>query len=84
MNLRDVAVFARRQWADGEQRHNYWAERYHREGSAPARTAAAALYAHARSLNSSIFDSQHRADDLAHHERICDQLDRAARAFTGR
>jgi hypothetical protein len=84
VNLQDVAAFARREWADQSQRLDYWADRYRREGSAPARTAATALYFHALSLNSSIFDQAHRADDLAGHLRLCEQLGRAARAITGR
>jgi len=84
MNLRDVEVLARRQWADAQQRHEYWAERFRVDGPAPARKAADALSTYARSINSSIFDATHRREDLDHHLRICDQLSRAGRAITGR
>lgn len=84
MNLDDVAVFARREWADQGRRLAYRADRYRREGSAPARTAATALYVHALRIKSSIFDEAHRADDFAGHLRLCEQLGRAHRAITGR
>jgi hypothetical protein len=84
MEAEHVRDFARRTWADRESRDRYWAERYRREGPEPARRAALALLAHARSLNSAIFSDRYRDDDLANHLRLCDRLDRAARAFTSR
>jgi hypothetical protein len=80
----DLRALASRSWADERSRGNYWAERYSREGSAPARRAALALFEHARRVNSAIFGDRYRADDLAHHHRLREQLDRAARALTGR
>jgi hypothetical protein len=84
MDLRDVELLARRHWADRDQRNEYWAERYRREGSAPARKAAAALQSHARRINSRIFDEPHRAEDLKHHLHLCEQLSRVGRAIAGR
>lgn len=80
----DLRAFAHREWANPRGRLDYWAECYRHEGSAPARRASAALYEHARRLHSAVFDSDYRAEDLAHHLRVREQLDRAARAIPGR
>lgn len=84
MDLTDVASFARREWADRRQRLDYWAEQYRIAGPAAARRAADALYQHARAIGSSVFSEGYRAEDFAQHLRMREQLDRAARALTGR
>jgi hypothetical protein len=84
MKREDVAAFARRQWADPRQRLDYWAEQYRIGGPAAARRAASALYDHARSIGSAAFSDESRAQDFAHHLRMREQLDRAARVFTSR
>jgi hypothetical protein len=85
MNRDDVRAFVNRGWAAvAASKRAYWAERYRAEGSLPARQASAALYDHAQRLHSAIFGETYRADDLAHHQRLRDQLDRASRAIAGR
>jgi hypothetical protein len=81
VNPDDLRAFARRDW-DAVARHKraYWAERYAREGAAPARQAAAALLDHARRVAGGSVTSG-RIVDLAGHLNVRDRLDRAARAF---
>jgi len=85
MNLDDLKAFARRDWAGVERgKWRYWADRYHQEGSEPARRAATLLLAHARRLGHAGLTEQQRSDDFAHHVEMRDQLDRAACALTRR
>ena len=85
MTRDDLLAFARRDWdAIARSRLDYWAERYAREGSGPARQAASALHDHAIRIGTALQDDRHREADLASHLRVCDQLDRAGRALTGR
>ena len=84
MDPADLRAFAHRKWAAQDSRLDYWAERYRIDGPSPARLASTALYQHARRLNSTIFEAGYRDDDLAHHLRVRDRLDQAARAITGR
>ena len=85
MTRDDVRAFLRRDWeAVAASKRDYWAERYRLAGSLPARQASTTLYEHARRLQSAIFGNAYRDEDLAHHQRVRDQLDRAARAITRR
>lgn len=81
MDPADLRAFAHREWAAPDSRLDYWAERYRIDGPSPARLASTALYEHARRLDSPIFKAESRDEDLAHHRRVCDLLDRAAHAF---
>ncbi len=84
VNPADLRRFAARDWAAAERaKQEYWAECYRRAGSGPAWRASTALLAHARRLGACPTDED-RADDLGHHLRIRDLLDRAASAFAGR
>jgi hypothetical protein len=85
MDPNDLRAFANRDWAAAERgKQQYWAERYQREGAAPARQAATALLAHARSLGMAGLTDLERGADLAHHLEVRDRLDRAARALSRR
>ena len=85
MTRDDVRAFVGRDWAAvAASKRAYWAERYRLEGPLPARQASAALYEHAQRVQSTIFRDAYRADDLVHHQRVRDRLDRAARAIAGR
>lgn len=85
MDPKDLRAFANRDWAGAERgKQQFWAERYHREGAAPARAAATALLEHARHLGNAGLTDHERGADLAHHLEVRDRLDRAARAFSGR
>ena len=85
MKRDDLIAFVNRDWdAIARGRLRYWADRYRRDGSAPARRASTMLLQHASRLGSRLLDSDLRAADLAHHLRVREQLDRAARALTGR
>jgi hypothetical protein len=81
----DVLAFVRRDW-DGiaRGRRQYWADRYRRDGGGPARLASTVLFEHASRLGSRLLDADQRAADLDQHLRVRQQLDRAARALTGR
>jgi hypothetical protein len=81
----DLRTFARRDWAAAESaKQQYWTDRFHRDGAAPARHAATLLLEHARRLGAVRPGHADRSDDFAHHVEIRDRLDRAARAFAGR
>lgn len=85
MNPKDLRAFAQRDWAAAERaKHEYWADRYRRDGGALARQAATVLHEHARRLGAAGMDDADRGDDLAHHVTLRDRLDRAARALAGR
>ena len=85
MSADDLRAFARRDWAAVERsKRTYWAERYQDAGAAPARTAATALFDHARGLGLTGTTARDRDDDLTSHLQVRERLDRAARAFTGR
>jgi hypothetical protein len=84
MTADDLRAFAYRDWAAvARSKRAFWAERFRRAGSEPARTAATALLEHARRLGVAP-SLQDREDDLAGHMLVRDRLDRAARAFTRR
>lgn len=84
MNGADLRRIADRDWdAAARSKREYWADCYRRGGAGPAWRASVALLEHARRLGAYPTETS-RADDLAHHLRIRDQLDRAASAFTGR
>jgi hypothetical protein len=85
MDPSDLRAFALRDWAAGKRpTQQYWAERYRREGAAPAWRASAMLLDHARRLGVLGPDDPSRAGDRAHHLELCRRLDGAARAFTRR
>lgn len=84
MDPNDLRAFAHRDWAAAARlKQQYWADRFHRDGAAPARHAATLLLEHALRLGA-VGLAADRADDFAHHVEIRDRLDRAARAFAGR
>lgn len=85
MNHEDLRAFAGRDWAAAEDaKLEYWAERFRRDGSGPARRASTLLLEHARRLGVPLLSESDRAADLAHHAALRDRLDRAARAFSSR
>jgi hypothetical protein len=81
----DLWAFAHRDWAAVERgKQQYWADRYRREGSGPARHASALLLEHAYRLGVDFLSDAHRGADLAHHVELGDRLDRATRALARR
>jgi hypothetical protein len=81
----DLRAFAQRDWAAVERsKWEFWAERFRREGSGPARHASRLLLDHARRLDASLLSDAQHADDLAHHVEVRERLDRAARALARR
>ena len=84
MDPKDLRAFAQRDWAAAQRgKQEYWADRYRREGAAPARRAATQLFEHARRLGT-IGRASDRAEDFAHHVVVRDRLDRIARALASR
>ena len=82
---KDLRAFAQRDWAAAERaKQQYWADRYHQDGAAPARHAATLLLEHARRLGAVDLTNDQRRDDLADHLEVRDRLDRAGRAFARR
>jgi len=81
----DLRAFANRDWAAAARsKQQYWADRYHRDGTTPARQAATLLLEHARRLGAAGLTDGERRDDLAHHLELRDRLDRTARALARR
>ena len=79
---KDLRAFADRDWAAAARgKQQYWADRYHRDGAAPARQVATLLLEHARRLGAAGLTDSERGADLAHHLEVRDRLDRAARAL---
>jgi hypothetical protein len=82
---KDLRAFANRDWAAVERgKQQYWADRYQRDGAAPARHAATLLFEHARRLGAAGLSDAERRDDLAAHLELRHRLDRAAGAFARR
>ncbi|HXG56981.1 MAG TPA: hypothetical protein VNJ03_16505 [Vicinamibacterales bacterium] len=82
MERDDLRAFAYRDWVAAERgKQQYWADRYRRGGSGPARHASTLLLEHARRLGSAILGDAERSVDLAHHIALRDRLDRAGRAL---
>ncbi|HVH58553.1 MAG TPA: hypothetical protein VM791_19965 [Vicinamibacterales bacterium] len=80
-----VHAYVSRDWAQGEAaERSHWADIYRRDGSRALWSAAQGLFVYMRAIRPEFPDDGMRTEDLAHHVRVKDHLDRAAHAFTRR
>ncbi len=85
MTAADLRAFAGRDWAAAAAaKRDYWAQRFQREGPAPARLASSLLLDHSRRLGIAPLDEARRDADLAQRLTLRERLDRAARALADR
>ena len=85
MNPQEIRDFAHRDWsAVGTSKRAHWTGVFQRDGWRIVWDAAQALLVHARSVQPGFPGDRARNADLAHHQSLRAQLDRAAHAFSRR